>query len=376
MTFLITLITFVLIIGFLIFSHELGHFLAAKKSGLLVEEFALGFPPKIFSKKIGETNYALNLIPFGGYVKIYGEDPDEESVKNERSFSSQKPLVKTKVLTAGVLANIIVAIIIFYFVMFSSGFKWNVSLPFNYNFIFGEQSTIPLVASVFEDSPAKDSGIKEKDLILKVDGSSITNTENLVSYINNNKKEMVLTVKNIKEKEEREIIITPKQSEEGSYIIGTFLVDITEIKYNSFLGKTFSGFLHTANMTHLSFYSLFKLVKDSFNEGTVKPFKDSTAGVVGIFAITHIVIGEGVVELLNMVALISIGLAVINILPIPALDGGRLVFVLYEFIFRRKAPFNFEKNLNLIGFIFLMLLIVIITYNDIIRFGGLIKDMF
>lgn len=375
MGFLLTFVVFVLIIGFLIFSHELGHFLVAKKEGLLVEEFALGFPPRIFSKKIGETKYSLNLIPFGGYVKIYGEDPDEESDKNERSFSSQKPLVKAKVLMAGVLANILVAIVIFYFILIFSGFKWNLSMPFDYNFIFGKQSRIPVVLSVIEGSPAEKANLQERDLILSVNGVSFLGTKEFVEYVSGHKEEVVLIVKNISTEQERELKIFP-QEENGRYTLGVFLLDITEIRYDSLIDKTFSGFLHTANMTHLSFYSLLKLGKDSFAKKTMEPFRESTAGVVGIFAITSLVIEEGIIELFNMIALISVGLAIINILPIPALDGGRLVFVVYEVIFRKRAPFNFERNLNLIGFIFLMLLIVTITYNDIIRFGGIIKEMF
>lgn len=374
MTFFLTLFIFIFIIGFLIFSHELGHFIAAKSSGLLVEEFALGFPPRVFSKKIGETTYSLNLIPFGGYVKIYGEDPDENSAKNERSFHCQRPIVKAKVLIAGVLANILVAAFIFYIVLSFSGFKWNVSLPFDYNFMFGKQSQIPLIVTVLENSPAEESMLKEGEMVLSVNGFPVSTREDFVSYVNVNKEKVTLALKDIRSGEEREVQVIPKE-EDGNYFIGVLLSDITEIKYESF-NKVFSGFLHAVNMTHLSFYSLFKITYTSIGEKTIEPFRESTAGVVGIFAITHLVIKEGIIELLNMMALISVGLAVVNILPIPALDGGRLVFVIYEAIFRRKTPPNFEKNLNLVGFAFLILLIVTITYNDIIRFGGLIKGMF
>ncbi|MDD2913408.1 MAG: M50 family metallopeptidase [Candidatus Pacebacteria bacterium] len=374
MTFFLTLLIFIFIIGFLIFSHELGHFIAAKSAGLLVEEFALGFPPNIFSKKIGETKYSINLIPFGGYVKIYGEDPDEDSTKNERSFYCQKPIVKAKVLIAGVFANILVAAFIFYIVLSFSGFKWNVFLPFDYNFIFGKQSQVPLIVTVLENSPAEESGLKEGEMVLSVNGLSVSTREDFVKYVNIDKEKVVLALRDVRSKEEREVEIIPKE-EDGTYFIGVLLSNVTEIKYESF-NKVFSGFLHAVNMTHLSFYSLAKLTYTSIGEKTVEPFRDSTAGVVGIFAITHIVMKEGIIELLNMAALISIGLAVVNILPIPALDGGRLVFVIYEAVSRRKTSPNFERNLNLAGFAFLILLIITITYNDIIRFGGLIKGMF
>ncbi len=370
MMFFLTLVTFILIISFLIFSHELGHFIIAKRNGLFVEEFALGFPPKIFSKKIGETEYSLNMIPFGGYVKIHGEDGDEGS-DDKRSFHMQRPLVKAKVLLAGVFFNLIVAVLIFYIILFLAGFKWNVSLPFDYNFVFGEQRTIPLVVEVVEDSPAEKVGIKERDLILSVNGFSISGTEELIEHITRSNNEKTLLLRNIDSDIEREVVVIP---EEGA--IGTILIDITEIGYVARHERLFSGFFHAANMTHLSFYSLLRLTGESISERTAEPLRESTAGVVGIFAITHIVMGEGIVELLNMVALISIGLAIVNILPIPALDGGRLVFVLYEAILKKRAPSGFERKLNLAGFIFLIFLIITITYNDIIRFGGLITEMF
>lgn len=374
MEFFLTLIVFVFIISFLIFSHELGHFIAAKKSGLLVEEFALGFPPRIFSKKVGETLYSLNSIPIGGFVKIYGEDGEKEVGEDKRSFSNQRPLTKAKVLVAGVFANIILAVFIFYLVLLLSGFKWTVSLPFDYNFIFGSETKSPLVGLVLEESPAEKAGIKEQDLILTVNGKTVSTRKEFTNYISSGE-EAVLSVKNINSQEEREITLTPEKKD-GNYIIGSMLVNISELKYDSFGSKIFSGFLHTANMTHLSFYSLVKVIGSSFEEKTVEPLRDSTAGIVGIFAIVNIVMTEGITELLNMIALISIGLAIVNILPVPALDGGRLVFVLYEAVFRKRAPDNFEKRLNYAGFIFIILLVIMITYNDVIRFGGIIKEMF
>ncbi len=376
MTFLLTLFTFFIIIGFLIFFHELGHFLMAKKAGLLVEEFAIGFPPKVFSKKIGETKYSLNLIPFGGYVKIYGEEPDEESNKDERSFSSQKPFIKAKVLVAGVFANILLAVFIFYLVLLFTGFKWNVFLPFDYRFPFGREESSLIIADILEDSPAEFAGLRERETILFVDNDKIVTREDFIEYVNTHKeKEILLLLKDSQTKEKREVTVVPKE-EDGNYFIGVLLADATQISYESFLGKAFSGFLHTANMTHLSLYSLFKIFSDSFTEKTVAPIRESTAGVVGIFAITHIMIKEGIIALLNMMGLISVGLAIMNILPIPALDGGRLVFVAYEAISRRKVPFNIEKNINFAGFAFIILLIITLTYNDIIRFGGIIKEMF
>ncbi len=368
MEFLLTLIVFVLVISILILVHELGHFWAAKKAGLIVEEFGLGFPPSLFSKKIGETKYSLNLIPLGGYVKIYGEDADEQ--ENERSFYLQKWPVKAKVLFAGVLANIFLAVILFYFVLGFSGFKADLSLPFEYDFIFGKTEKTPFVAFVLEDSPAQKAGIEAGDLILLVDGEKKQTGKDFIEYAET-KEDMTLVLKNMATEEQRNILIA---GEEGK--IGVGILDYTELAYYSSLEKAGSGFLHAVNMTHLSFFALTHIIKASFQERTIEPLKGSAAGLVGIFAVTGIVMTQGIIQLLNLIALISIGLAIVNILPIPALDGGRLVFVAYEALLKKQAPAEFEKKLNFMGFMFIILLIILVTYNDIVRFGGLIKEMF
>ena len=356
---------------------NLGTLFLQKKAGLLVEEFALGFPPRIFSKKVGETLYSINLIPFGGYVKIHGEDGEEGVIDKKRSFSTQTPFTKAKILIGGVLMNLIVAVFIFYIVLGLSGFKAETVLPFDYNFLFGNQREVPLIAEIVENSPAERAGLESYNIILSIDEKVISGAEEFSEIIDKKKEGALLLVQNISTKEIKEIQVFPEEDEKtGRLLIGVHIVDITEISYNGFLGIFFSGALHTANMTHFSFSALFHIISKSFTEKTTEPLKESVAGVVGIFAVTHIVLEEGIIQILNLIALISIALAVVNILPIPALDGGRLVFVAYEAVFKKQAPPMLEKRLSYIGFSILILLIIFVTYNDIIRFGGVIKEMF
>lgn len=379
MPFLLTLLVFLFIIGFLIASHEVGHFLAAKKAGLRIEEFALGFPPKIFSRKKGETVYSLNLIPFGGFVKIHGEETEEGVVYDQRSFNTQPPSTKAKILLAGVFMNILVAVFIFYLFLGLGGFKANVSLPFDYNFPLGQQQNFPLIVSVLEDSPAEKAGLSAGDFIVSIDGEIPWNQKELSEIINAKQEQVSLVVAKAasSESEKREVKVLPQEDQaSGKFLIGVALSDLTEVSYQGFFGLLFSGFLHTANMTHLSFSALTHMISESWAEKTIDPFRENVVSVVGIFAITHVFLEEGIIEILNLIALISIALAVVNILPIPALDGGRLVFVLYEALFKKQASFSFERKLNFVGLIIIILLVVFVIYNDILRFGGVIKQMF
>src|SRR6056297_2985054 len=145
---IVSLLIFILIFSFLILTHEFGHFIIAKKSGVKVEEFGLGYPPRIFGKKIGETVYSVNWIPFGGFVSLYGEDPDEREEDNERNFSSKSPLVKTGILSAGVIINFLTAVVIFYLLLALSGFQTSQTQLFDYQFPFGQQENQAVVSQV------------------------------------------------------------------------------------------------------------------------------------------------------------------------------------------------------------------------------------
>ncbi len=363
-------IIFILIFSFLIISHELGHFLVAKKLGIKVEEFGLGYPPMIFGKKFGETIYSINWIPFGGFVKIYGEDPDEKNTKDVKSFASRPPRQKAAVLLAGVTFNFLVAIILFYFLVGFNGFQTYQSQFFDYQFPFGQQENFPAVSAVIDNSPADLAGIKPFDLVLMGNGESLRNSDEVISFINGHKgEEVTLSLKNIHTKEEQLVKVVPRLNppeDEGA--TGIALSDVSHLKYESFGEKISVGILHTVNLSHFSFCAMGNLIKTSIAEKDIKPLSNSVSGPVGILVFTKLSIAGGAWQVFYLIAAISLALGIINILPIPAADGGRLVFVFYEAIFKKRAPAKLERKVNLIGFFILIILLFLVTFKDIVQF--------
>jgi len=372
--FLIALIVFLFVISFLIISHELGHFIIAKKAGLKVEEFGIGYPPKIWSKKIGETLYSINAIPFGGFVRIYGEMPDKKLLKDKKSFCAQSPKVKTKVILGGVVANILIALVLFYLILGFNGFQSYQALLFDYQFPFGRGEAFPTVIFVAENSPAQKSGLKPYDLVLAVDGYEINNIDQFINYINEHKGTKIsLLIKNLLTRKERIVEAIPRKDyPENEGPLGIAVSQVLILSYKSLPSKIFAGFLHTANLVHYSFRALGHFIKESFVTRNIEPLEKSVAGFVGIFAMVKMSLAAGFWQVLNLVALISLGLALINILPIPASDGGRMVFVLYEAIAKKPAPPELERRVNAFGFTLIIFLLIAITYKDIIQFKDIL----
>ncbi len=367
----LAIIVSILILGFLVLSHEFGHFIVAKKSGVKVEEFGIGYPPKIWGIKKGETVYSINAIPFGGFVRLYGEDEeDEKYLKDPRSFNAKSTTSRALTASAGVIMNLLVAVIIFYFLLPFSGFTNQQYLIFDYHFPFGEQQNFPLISFVAKDSPAEEIGLNPKDIVLEGNGIKFKNADQFVGFVNNNKgKEIFLKIKNLDTEEIRELAIVLRiNPPAGEGPLGIGLGDMAEVKYGTILEKTTVGFLHSFNLAHYSVVALGHLIKTSFGEKSVEPLTSSVVGPVGILAITKLTLSAGVMAVLNLIALISLALAIMNILPFPALDGGRLIFIIFEGITKKRVPLNIERKINLAGFIVLILLLVGVTYKDILQF--------
>jgi len=368
---ILAIIVFIFILGFLVFIHELGHFIVAKKSGIKVEEFGIGFPPRIWGKKKGETIYSINAIPIGGFVKLYGEDEvDEKCLSDPLSFTAKPLWVRSLVVSAGVVMNFLVAVIIFYFLLANSGFANQQYLLFDYKFPFGEQQNFPFISLIAENSPAEKADLKPNSIIISGNGIRIGSSKQFIQFINKNKgKEVFLEVKSLSTKEVKKVNVVPRiDSPEGQGALGVSLGDIAEIRYETIAEKTSVGFLHTLNLAHYSIVSLGHLIKISFEQRTIKPLSFSVAGPVGILAITKITLKGGIIAILNLVALISLALAIVNIIPFPALDGGRLVLMSFEGLTKKKIPLKIERNINLIGFVLLIFLLVLVTYKDIVQF--------
>lgn len=345
----------------------------AKRAGVEVEEFGIGYPPRIFGKKIKDTIYSINWIPFGGFVKIYGEDLSQESLKDKNSFYNKSPKIKSSILLAGVIANFLIAIVLFYVYLGFNDFQSFQNQIFDYHFPFGTQELYPAVSYVVEDSPAQNAGVRPFDLVLSFNGAKVYNTDQLIEEIDENKgQEVFLLLENIRDQKQREVtVLLRQQKSEEQGLLGVGLTDVSELTYQG-SDKFFSGFLHAVNVGHFSLAAMGHLIKVSFQEKDIKPLSQSVSGPVGILAFTKLSMDAGFWQVLYFVAVISLALGIINILPIPAADGGRMMFVLYEVIFARKPPLKLEKNVNLIGFWLLVALLFLVTYKDIIQFKDIL----
>ncbi len=360
---LLTIVIFILILGLLVFVHEFGHFFAAKKNGVRVDEFGFGFPPRIFGIKKGETLYSINLIPLGGFVKIYGEEGEGE--KNPRSFASKKISQRALILVAGVAMNFLLAAIIF-------GVGHFAGLP---GVI--EESEIDKfsdarieIVGINLDSPAALAGLKISDRVLAMIDSQGEKIEPLIKVsqfqeliAKEKGKEIVLFLQRGDSIVETKLI--PRiDHPAGEGPLGVALANVATIKspwYEAF----FKGFATAFNVIVAIFIVLFDMIANLFTQGTVGI---EVAGPVGIFSLTGQAAQLGLIYILQFIALLSINLAVINALPFPALDGGRLLFLVIEKIKGRPVSQKAQNLAHGIGFALLILLMMAVTYKDLTRF--------
>jgi len=354
-----TVIVFFLVLSLLVIIHELGHYTVAKLNGIKVEEFGFGIPPRIFGIHIGETLYSLNLLPFGGFVKVYGEELAEvdttkiSDADRKRSFAHKKPWQKLAVLVAGVTLNFILG-----WAIVSYLFTKGVPVP----------SENVVVQAVSEKSPAADAGLLKGDMILKAMG---TDNKNImvkesgdVSKLaqKNAGKTLLLTIK--RGDAEVKIPISPRVNPpKGQGALGVVISNYTIKKY-SVAEAPLYGLVESAKITGIIAKELGKTL---IRFVTFQKQEAEIAGPVGIAQLTSEAARQGLDPLLQLIGLLSLNLAVLNILPFPALDGGRVVFVLYEWITRRKVNAKFEQRLNFAGFALLISLLILVTVNDIIK---------
>lgn len=352
---LISIIIFIFTLLILVLIHELGHFLMAKRFGIKVEEFGFGIPPRVFGKKIGETIYSLNALPFGGFVRLLGEDA--VGSKSSRDFRAKPVGQRITVVLAGVLMNLILAWIIFYSVIIYQNFK----------IIYPTVEPAVFIARLEKDFPADRAGIKVGDKVLKVNEKEVKNFEDARNYIKEGKGQPVnLTISDIEGRKQRSLTITPKKVEDD-YLIGVVFSPIAIKQYSSLGEKIFSGITYSYDLTKITFVGLSKLVKDLFL-GDFKGASQSVSGPVGLASISNNILTSGK-EAFSFyfwfVGLISLTLSIFNVLPIPALDGGRLLFLVIEATTKKKIREDIERIVHQIGFAILLTLALAVTYSDI-----------
>jgi len=363
-----SLILFILIISALVIIHEFGHFIAAKKAGMKVEEFGLGLPPKLFGKKFGDTYFTFNLLPFGGFVKIKGEESDNNDLD---SFDSKTPLQRAIVIVAGVFMNLILAVTVFYIVIGLRGGK-SEYFPIigDIKPSFGKLETVSgLVADISSESRLSKDFIKNGDFVYSINQTVITSNTQLREIVSSSKENKVnIVFKNLKDRsvvKEQEVELVEK---DGKKILGIFLGEAGRVSYEG-TDYLFSGFLHSANVGKISLQSLGLLISQSFKSKDIKIVSENVSGPVGIYSVVDSInkSNESILnlDLLDLIGILSLSLAIMNILPIPAVDGGRLVFIIFEMVFRRRISSNIELAINKFGMVFLLLMLFAVTFKDV-----------
>ena len=362
-----TLLVFVIILGLLIFVHELGHFVVAKRAGMKVEEFGFGFPPKIFGIKKGETLYSLNLIPLGGFVKILGE---EGLSSDPRAFANGSFGHRLIVLLAGVLMNFFLGWFLLFLGFSVIGTPVQIAAGENLDHVSLSRDRLTIIA-IQDKSPAEHAGFKNGDVIVSVDGKKISNIDELIQY-NETHEGQKVTYELGRGKQIVFRDVTPRVNPPAGVgpvgfepaVIATAkypLLQSLKLSWDSFLYR-FLGILGALG-------SLFyKLV-------TTGRVVSGFSGPVGIAVLTQDVARLGLVYLVQFTAVLSINLGVINAFPFPALDGGRVLFLFIEKI-RGVKSLKLEQMANLIGFALLLLLMVVVTFRDITRFSQEFKRLF
>lgn len=365
-----SIIIFLIILVVLIVSHEFGHFIVAKLSKIRVDEFSFGFPPKLLSKKIGETTYKLNALPFGGYVKIFGQGDDgeiENPSEKDRSFNAKPHYVRALVLLGGVFMNFVLAWLLLS-VGFMSGLPSSVSG-------FGDDALIKdprvTITGTLKDSPAEKGGLMAGDKInyLETDSdstlllSSNFGVETVQNFIaKHGGEEIRLNVK--RGGEEKEITVIPQNNEtENKAMIGVSLDMIGTLKLPVHKA-IWQGLRLSANLFVSTVEGFYNLIKGSI-EGSAN--FSSLTGPIGLVGVVGDAADFGFIYLLSFTALISINLVVINLIPFPALDGGQLLFLLIEKIKGSRINPKVANWVNLAGMGLLIILMLVISYNDIIK---------
>lgn len=357
---MLTLLIFIVILSLLIFIHELGHFLVAKKAGIKVEEFGFGYPPRAWGKKIGETIYSLNWLPFGGFVRLYGENYLRKGMESKKALYHKSKKIRALVALAGGLGNFLLGIVCFSIIYSFIG------IPTKVDYV--------MIDGVMPNSPAEAVGLKTNQIVVSLQGQPIKTTNQFMELVKANQgQEIILAVKEGEEGREgkiKEYRLSPRLNPPaGEGALGVAISSIAMVFYPPWqmpFRGAIVGVKEALGWGLAIFLSVGQALK-SLLTGVVP----EVAGPVGIYQITAGVVQRGWLLTIQFVGVLSINLAVLNLLPIPALDGSRLMFLAIEAVSGRRVKPKLEEYIHLVGMALLIGLMLLVTIND---FDRLFKD--
>ncbi len=396
-----SLIIFLVILSILVLIHEAGHFFMAKKYGVKVEEFGLGFPPRAWGIKKGETLYSINWLPIGGFVRLYGEDAagageikTKKHIKDptklpdyHRMLISKSPWQQSAIIVAGVVMNMILAIVLYYIFLSFVQFRTIVPKIGSYTFFGVNQQDItrqvpnakPIVGQVSPGSPAEKIGIQPNSQILTINGKPVATSQDLIQTVNSYKgKEITIVWENLKTKAKQSSTVIPRVSppqNQGALGIAIASTDshFLLLEFKTPLQKLFSGITYSLNLIGYQAEAFGVLIGRSVAQHSFGPIGNAVSGPIGIgVAVGGVAkipdFGDRMLSYINIAGLISVMLAFANVLPIPALDGGRLFFRLFEGITGFRISPDLEARIHSVGLAVVLVLFVLIAYLDIARF--------
>ncbi len=350
---MITIIATIVVLGILVFVHEFGHFLLAKLLKVRVEAFSLGFPPKLISKKIGETEYRLSVIPLGGYVKLLGENPDEEVPPElqPRSFSHHPLWHRTLIVLAGPGFNLLFCVVALFLLFSFSG------IPYVTN----------IIGNVKPDSPAAQAGLEQGDRVLAVGGQKVERWDEL-SYLirKHGERPVMLTVK--RADRVLDVNITPQRMETtnifgqkvSAVLIGVASSGELGVERVGIFRAFGEGVEYTYRIVALTVVSIYKLITQEIPVNTL-------GGPILIAQVAGQQAEQGFTYLLHFMAILSVNLALLNLLPIPILDGGHIFFILWEAVRGKPMAVKHREMAQAMGLMLILALMVLVFYQDIMR---------
>lgn len=347
------IIIFVVALSILVLIHEFGHFFAAKITGVRVEEFGLGLPPRMVGKKRWGTIWSLNWLPIGGFCKLFGEDPSESGAnKRKDSFISKNPWQKMLIVLGGVMMNLILAVIIFAVVYTILG-------------VPKETDKVEIIG-IAKSSPAEEVGLKDKDWIQRIDNLEIKKPAELTAEVEKNKGKKVEMLIDRGGEKINILVEVREKAPDGEGLMGIVIsnTEMQKIRWYEFYKGIGAGFNEAYFWGKIIGGGVYQMVSGLFSGNIPK----DVSGPIGMYqATSNIRNNQGLLAMIHFFGVVSVNLAVVNVLPFPALDGGRIVFVLYELISKKRANEKFEAIVNNVGMLVLLGLILLVTVGDVSR---------